>query len=112
MKYPSRIKNQWDRKTGSVIKTKQKSYYISPKRRYLIWLKYDGRCFECKRLLYMRSHEVTIVPGAVMFTIEHLNPRSKGGGNNDENLAAACVRCNSRKGSKVWTPLTLEKGKP
>lgn len=34
-------------------------------------------------------------------TIDHLLPRSKGGGNRLENLVLACSKCNSEKGDKL-----------
>ena len=34
-------------------------------------------------------------------TIDHVIPRSRGGGDTWENLVAACVRCNVRKGSRT-----------
>ncbi|MGB0560516.1 MAG: HNH endonuclease [Spirulinaceae cyanobacterium] len=34
-------------------------------------------------------------------TLDHVNPRSRGGGESWDNLVAACVRCNVRKGSRT-----------
>ena len=34
-------------------------------------------------------------------TIDHINPRSKGGGNEWTNLVACCRRCNQRKGART-----------
>ena len=34
-------------------------------------------------------------------TIDHVMPRSRGGRDTWENLVAACVKCNSRKGNKT-----------
>ncbi len=34
-------------------------------------------------------------------TIDHIIPRSRGGGDTWENLVAACVRCNVKKGSRT-----------
>ena len=34
-------------------------------------------------------------------TIDHVVPRSRGGGDTWENLVAACVRCNVKKGSRT-----------
>ena len=36
-------------------------------------------------------------------TIDHILPRSRGGGNTWENLVCSCVKCNVKKGNK--TPL-------
>ncbi|HAC66075.1 MAG TPA: HNH endonuclease [Cyanothece sp. UBA12306] len=34
-------------------------------------------------------------------TLDHIIPRSRGGGDTWENLAAACVRCNVKKGNRT-----------
>lgn len=34
-------------------------------------------------------------------TADHLVPRAKGGSDDDANLVAACVECNSRRGATV-----------
>jgi len=39
-------------------------------------------------------------------TIEHLQPRSRGGGTTWENCVAACPRCNHRKGSRTVAEAT------
>jgi len=49
-------------------------------------LRRDGhRCQYCGR-------------GDVPLTLDHIHPRSKGGEDSWENLVAACVKCNNRKG--------------
>ena len=51
--------------------------------------------------------------GATASTIDHVLPRSRGGGNTWPNTVAACGRCNQRKGDRTpaearmplrWTP--------
>ncbi len=34
-------------------------------------------------------------------SIDHVNPRSRGGGDTWENLVCACIRCNARKGGRT-----------
>ena len=36
-----------------------------------------------------------------LMTIDHIQPRSKGGGNNIENLQPMCASCNTKKADKV-----------
>ena len=38
-------------------------------------------------------------PGRYELTVDHVIPRSRGGGHGWENLATACKRCNHKKGS-------------
>jgi len=39
--------------------------------------------------------------GEVTLTVDHVIPRSKGGNDSWENLVAACVGCNNRKGDRT-----------
>jgi hypothetical protein len=59
---------------------------ISPSKRYRVALKTNGRCGYCGVYL---DHEICI---------DHVVPRSHGGTNSDNNLVAACRKCNSSKG--------------
>ncbi len=52
----------------------------------------DYRCEYCKS-----SSQITGIP----LVIDHLFPRSLGGDDGSDNLAAACYRCNLIKGTKV-----------
>ncbi|MFT4974915.1 MAG: 5-methylcytosine-specific restriction endonuclease McrA [Myxococcota bacterium] len=60
----------------------------------VIW---QGKCIHCGSRL---SFDVDGEPlgGA---TLEHIMPRNHGGGDNVENLAAACARCNHAKGRQL-----------
>ncbi len=40
-------------------------------------------------------------PGAELITIDHVLPRSQGGTSSWTNCAAACTRCNARKGDRT-----------
>lgn len=39
--------------------------------------------------------------GDVTLTVDHVIPKSKGGNDSWENLVAACVSCNNRKGDRT-----------
>lgn len=56
-----------------------------------IWNRDGRKCRYCQTPLTLRT-----------MTIDHVEPRSKGGGNSDENLACCCEVCNA---SKWDTPL-------
>jgi HNH endonuclease len=61
--------------------------------RQQIILAADFRCEYCKS-----SSQITGIP----LVIDHVFPRSLGGDDDSENLAAACYRCNLIKGTKVY----------
>src|SRR5918997_151246 len=53
--------------------------------------------------------------GGPASTVDHVLPRSRGGGDTWENTVAACARCNNRKGGRTpaearmplrWSPVT------
>jgi 5-methylcytosine-specific restriction endonuclease McrA len=58
-----------------------------PSLRYL-YKKYKGICQICGKQMSQKK-----------MTIEHIKPKSKGGGNDYYNITLTCVKCNSRKGS-------------
>jgi hypothetical protein len=49
-------------------------------------------------------------PGAEFLQVDHLIPQSIGGSDNDENLVAACVKCNQGKSDSIIMPKTLVQG--
>lgn len=42
--------------------------------------------------------------GWVLMTQDHIVPKSKGGGDEDENLRTMCAPCNEKKGNKLPAP--------
>ena len=57
--------------------------------------------FTVKEYVLEKFHRQCVYCDArnVPFEIEHIHPRSKGGGNRTSNLTLSCVPCNQRKGS-------------
>jgi len=62
------------------------------------------------RILNRDGHSCQIC-GQEATTVDHIVPRRIGGQDNDDNLQALCVRCNTSKGGRFFesarTPLTL-----
>jgi 5-methylcytosine-specific restriction endonuclease McrA len=54
----------------------------------------EARCIHCNTALWVG------LDGSTGATLEHIVPRSHGGGNDLTNLAIACARCNHEKGSR------------
>ena len=49
-------------------------------------------------------------PGFRGLQIDHLIPRSKGGSDHENNLTAACERCNNGKGNRLIVPAAMVAG--
>lgn len=60
---------------------------VSPEQRRRIFARDGGRCRYCRRHLTLE-----------LATVDHLTPRARGGGDEEDNLALCCRTCNSRKG--------------
>lgn len=76
----------------NLLLNKEYTRWTSQQRRIVKGLlrKRDGdNCFYCRKDMKTMSS----------MTIEHLTPRSHGGGNFLDNLALACAKCNERRGS-------------
>lgn len=55
-----------------------------------------------KSAIYKRDHNKCQYCGSTTrLTIDHIIPRSKGGGDNYFNLCVACASCNTKKGDKL-----------
>lgn len=59
-----------------------------PDRRERIFRRDDFRCVYCAQQL-----------PAELLTVDHVEPRMRGGDNSEGNLVTACRACNTRKGS-------------
>jgi len=62
-------------------------YYVTPEQKTRIMVKFDFKCIRC-------GVEKNL-------SIDHIVPRTKGGGNDDENLQVLCKKCNASKGNKI-----------
>lgn len=58
-----------------------------------------------KRLVLARDNHTCVYCSKPATTIDHVNPRAKGGVNSYENCVASCLRCNSQKGSRTLEQL-------
>ncbi|NLE45840.1 MAG: HNH endonuclease [Chloroflexi bacterium] len=98
-------------------------YYVNAPRRGAVWsrrgvLSRDSyRCIYCGASVGDRSHSRILSRSD--FTVDHVIPRSRGGGNSWGNTACACLWCNGRKGARTpheagmrmrWEPKTPRVG--
>lgn len=66
---------------------------LSKKRRYSIYIKYNGKCAVCGNELMFTAD----APNKNLFSVDHYIPRSQGGENSSKNCIAMCERCNNLK---------------
>jgi hypothetical protein len=81
---------KWDLPKTMIVKkyVKHKPRF-TPSRRN-IFLRDEYHCRYCGEEL-----------GSNELTVDHILPKSRGGGNTWENLATSCVKCNSTKGDRT-----------
>ena len=70
------------------------SKWITPERRLAIYLRDEFTCAYCGVKMFQFK------PGLI--ALDHLKPRSKGGGNESSNLVCVCSLCNSKRGNTPW----------
>lgn len=63
---------------------------MAPDVKAQVWAKTNGHCWYCGKLMNPWND----------FTIDHMDPRKNGGGDELANLVPACQSCNSRKNAK------------
>jgi CRISPR/Cas system Type II protein with McrA/HNH and RuvC-like nuclease domain len=71
--------------------------------RLLNYIKYHARGLRANRnRIYKRdNHECVYCGSKKDLTLDHVIPKSKGGGNDWTNLVTSCFKCNLRKGNKT-----------
>ena len=62
----------------------------SGKQRFRIFVRDGFRCQYCSKKF-----------APALLTLDHIMPRSRGGSDEPENLAASCIPCNQRKGNRT-----------
>ncbi len=77
---------------GSTLEKEWKGK-ITRKRKYSIYLKYNGKCMVCGNELMF----LTDAPKRHYFTVDHYMPKCQGGENSSKNCIAMCERCNTLK---------------
>jgi 5-methylcytosine-specific restriction endonuclease McrA len=64
-------------------------------RRAAIWEAQQGKCFTCYRDVPFKCA-----------TLEHVQPRAKGGDDSDQNFVVTCVWCNESRGTRTIAAFT------
>lgn len=59
------------------------------------------------RILKRDNHSCVYCGSKKQLTIDHLIPKSKGGGNTWDNLVTCCMSCNSKKGDKLLSETNM-----
>ncbi len=68
---------------------------------YFVKVPYYGRANLSRRAVLARDRWACQYCGGPAETVDHVVPRSRGGGHSWENVVAACKKCNSRKRDKL-----------
>lgn len=71
-------------------------------RRESIFIRDNYMCWMCETLCDPQGK----VPVGNAPTVDHITPRSLGGGDEPDNLATACFRCNTRRGASWDIPIS------
>lgn len=66
-----------------------------------VWLRDEGRCQYCKRRV-----------SSSQFTLDHVQPKCKGGKTSWDNVVACCYECNQKKGNKTVKESGMKLMKP
>ena len=87
----------------SPIMTSYKIYIRPVIIRLLKYIKYQTRGLRANRTrIYKRdSHECVYCGSKKDLTLDHVLPKSRGGGNDWSNLVTCCFSCNLKKGNKT-----------
>lgn len=68
---------------------------------YIPWERLHGPPRVSRRNVLLRDKYICAYCGDHATTIDHVQPRSRGGKNTWQNLVAACLKCNHRKGNRT-----------
>ena len=82
--------NQPTRRARIGVSTKQLSARERNWTKHLLYAKQEGACAGCMRRIDFQD-----------LTLDHIQPLSKGGGDEESNLQLLCTPCNSRKGART-----------
>ena len=69
--------------------------------RYFVKIPYRAHAALTRRAVFARDGWVCQYCGQAAENLDHVMPRSRGGGHTWENVVAACRRCNSRKENRL-----------
>jgi len=71
--------------------------------RLLSYIKFNQRNLKANRTrIYKRdNHECAYCGSKKQLTLDHIIPKSRGGGNDWNNLVTCCFKCNLKKGNKT-----------
>ncbi len=69
--------------------------------RYYVRVPYKEIPLTRRNLLERDRHTCQYCTSRERLTLDHIIPRSRGGGDTWENLVTACVRCNVKKGNRT-----------
>jgi len=78
------------------------------KLKYFVRVPYRARAALTRRAVFARDHWMCQYCGGAAENVDHVLPKSRGGGHSWENVVAACRRCNSRKENRLPSEVGLK----
>lgn len=82
------------------------------KLRYFVKVPYRARASMSRRAVFVRDHFECQYCGKTAENVDHIIPRSKGGGHTWDNVVAACRPCNSRKENHLLKEVGMKLRRP
>lgn len=79
---------------------------------YFVTVPYRARATLSRRGVFLRDNFECQYCGAEAENVDHVHPRSKGGGHTWENVVACCRRCNSRKENRLPHEVNMRLKRP
>lgn len=76
--------------------------------RQRIFSRDGGKCFWCGQELFLivKGMDVSGIPKKVRATLDHVQPKSRGGSNGSSNLVTCCPNCNGKRENYLFNPFT------
>ncbi len=68
--------------------------------RLYVRVPYRGIMLSRKNILHRDGHRCQYCGTHEQLTVDHVLPKSRGGAHTWQNMVAACIRCNNKKGNK------------
>lgn len=100
--------------SGTVVRAERAAFAVPSviRLRYFVRVPYQRRVTLSRRAVLYRDGRRCQYCGRDADSIDHVVPRSRGGGHTWDNVVAACRRCNLAKGSRLLSETSMHLRRP